>query len=243
VLILADRRGVAHRGRTLLTERHQHIILGHVLNPNAPAISQCVREVQRKFQAEGMFVPSDPTIRRFAKAYMTECFDSWTAFREGEKAWNDKCAISLLRNWNLVEVGDVVIADGHTLNFESIDPDTGKPKRMTLVLFYDGASNCPLGWQIMATENTACISAAFRRSCIILGKFPRVIYLDNGRAFRILSRQDSSACTATSAARSSTHGPTTVRASRLSVSSGPCTSLKYGCPRTQATTLPTSQPA
>ena len=28
VLILADRRGVAHRGRTLLTERHQHIILG-----------------------------------------------------------------------------------------------------------------------------------------------------------------------------------------------------------------------
>ena len=184
VLILADRRGVAHRGRTLLTERHQHIILGHVLNPNAPAISQCVREVQRKFQAEGMFVPSDPTIRRFAKAYMTECFDSWTAFREGEKAWNDKCAISLLRNWNLVEVGDVVIADGHTLNFESIDPDTGKPKRMTLVLFYDGASNCPLGWQIMATENTACISAAFRRSCIILGKFPRVIYLDNGRAFR-----------------------------------------------------------
>ena len=184
VLILADRRGVAHRGRTLLTERHQHIILGHVLNPNAPAISQCVREVQRKFQAEGMFVPSDPTIRRFAKAYMTECFDSWTAFREGEKAWNDKCAISLLRNWNLVEVGDVVIADGHTLNFESIDPDTGKPKRMTLVLFYDGASNCPLGWQIMATKNTACISAAFRRSCIILGKFPRVIYLDNGRAFR-----------------------------------------------------------
>lgn len=184
VLILADRRGVAHRGRTLLTERHQHIILGHVLNPNAPAISQCVREVQSKFQAEGMFVPSDPTIRRFAKAYMTECFDSWTAFREGEKAWNDKCAISLLRNWNLVEVGDVVIADGHTLNFESIDPDTGKPKRMTLVLFYDGASNCPLGWQIMATENTACISAAFRRSCIILGKFPRVIYLDNGRAFR-----------------------------------------------------------
>ncbi|MFR3975609.1 MAG: Mu transposase C-terminal domain-containing protein [Desulfovibrio sp.] len=184
VLILADRRGVAHRGRTLLTERHQHIILGHVLNPNAPAISQCVREVQRKFQAEGMFVPSDPTIRRFAKAYMTECFDSWTAFREGEKAWNDKCAISLLRNWNLVEVGDVVIADGHTLNFESIDPDTGKPKRMTLVLFYDGASSCPLGWQIMATENTACISAAFRRSCIILGKFPRVIYLDNGRAFR-----------------------------------------------------------
>ena len=55
---------------------------------------------------------------------------------------------------------------------------------MTIVLFYDGASNCPLGWEVMATENTASISAAFRRSCIMLGKFPRVVYLDNGRAFR-----------------------------------------------------------
>ena len=78
---------------------------------------------------------------------MEECFDEWTLFREGKKAWNDKCAISLLRDWNLVGVGDVVIADGHTLNFETLNPATGKPTRMTIVLFYDGASNCPLGWE------------------------------------------------------------------------------------------------
>lgn len=184
VLALTDKRGLAHRGRTLLTTRHKDVILGHVLNPNAPKISQCVREVQKKFMAEGLFLPSEPTIRRFVRTYTAECFDEWTLFREGKKAWTDKCAISLLRDWNLVEVGDVVIADGHTLNFESIDPDTGKPKRMTIVLFYDGASNSPLGWEIMATENTASISAAFRRTCIMLGKFPRVVYLDNGRAFR-----------------------------------------------------------
>lgn len=115
---------------------------------------------------------------------MEECFDEWTLFREGKKAWNDKCAISLLRDWNLVGVGDVVIADGHTLNFETLNPATGKPTRMTIVLFYDGASNCPLGWEIMPSENVDSISAAFRRTCIMLGKFPRVVYLDNGRAFR-----------------------------------------------------------
>lgn len=184
VLALTDKRGVAHRGRTLLTERHRTVILGHILNPNAPAISQCVNEVQKKFQAEGIYIPSEPTIRRFVKSYMQTCFDEWTLFREGKKAWNDKCAISLLRDWGLVSVGDIVIADGHTLNFESINPATGKPKRMTILLFYDGASNCPLGWEIMPTENTASISAAFRRSCIMLGKFPRVVYIDNGRAFR-----------------------------------------------------------
>ena len=184
VLALADKRGIAHRGRTALTERHQMVILGHVLNPNAPNISQCVREVQKKFMAEGLYIPSEATIRRFVTRYTSECFDEWTLFREGKKAWNDKCAISLLRDWTLVGVGDVVIADGHTLNFETLNPETGKAKRMTIVLFYDGASNHPLGWEIMPTENTASISAAFRRTCIMLGKFPRVVYLDNGRAFR-----------------------------------------------------------
>ena len=145
VLALADKRGIAHRGRTALTERHQMVILGHVLNPNAPNISQCVREVQKKFMAEGLYIPSEATIRRFVTRYTSECFDEWTLFREGKKAWNDKCAISLLRDWTLVGVGDVVIADGHTLNFETLNPETGKAKRMTIVLFYDGACNHPLG--------------------------------------------------------------------------------------------------
>ena len=184
VLALADKRGVAHKGRTLLSERHRIVILGHILNPNAPNVSQCVREVQKRFQAEGLFIPSEPTIRRFVSTYTAECFDEWTLWREGKKAWNDKCAISLLRDWNLVGVGDIVIADGHTLNFETLNPETGKATRMTLLLFFDGASNHPLGWEIMPSENTDCISAAFRRTCLVLGKFPRVVYLDNGRAFR-----------------------------------------------------------
>ena len=184
VLALADMRGIAHKGRTSLTEQHRIIILGKILNPNAPTISACARQIQKRCVAEGMYEPSEATIRRFVNAYTKECFDEWTLWREGKKAWNDKCAISLLRDWNLIEVGDVVIADGHTLNFETLNPDTGKPTRMTLLLFYDGASNHPLGWEIMATENTACISSAFRRTCLVLGKFPRVVYLDNGKAFR-----------------------------------------------------------
>lgn len=184
VLALADKRGIAHRGRTLLTDEHRTLILGHILNPNAPAVGQCVRQIQKRCVAQGIFEPSEATIRRWVKAYTSVCFDDWTLWREGKKAWNDNCAISLLRDWSLVQVGDVVIADGHTLNFETLNPDTGKATRMTLLLFYDGASNHPLGWEIMPTENTACISAAFRRTCLLLGKFPRVVYLDNGRAFR-----------------------------------------------------------
>ncbi len=184
VLALVDTRGLSHRGKSSLTEQHRVFILGSILNPNAPCISSCVRAVQQKCADAGIYQPSGPTIRRFIKAYESQCFDEWTLFRRGQKAWNDMCAISIMRDWSRVGVGDLVVADGHTLNFETIDPETGKPRRMTLLLFYDCASNYPLGWEVMPTENTACISSAFRRACITLGKYPRVIYLDNGKAFR-----------------------------------------------------------
>lgn len=183
-LSLADNRGMAHCGKSIITEAHKAIILGQVLNPNAPFIGQVARKVESRCKEEGLAVPSDATIRRFINTYISESYDEYILFREGKKAWNDKCCISILRDWSLVQVGDVIIADGHTLNFETINPETGKPKRMTLLLFFDGASNHPLGWEVMATENVQCISAAFRRSCMLLGKFPKVVYLDNGRAFR-----------------------------------------------------------
>lgn len=183
VLALADKRGLAHRGKSMLTNRHQTIILGQILDGDRQ-ISTCARIIQARCRAENLAVPSEDTIRRWVATYSKTCFSDWTLWRNGEKAWNDRCAISILRDWSLVGVGDIVIADGHTLNFETIDPDTGKPKRMTLLLFFDGGSRYPLGWEVMATENVACISSAFRRACIRLGKFPRVVYLDNGKAFR-----------------------------------------------------------
>lgn len=35
----------------------------------------------------------------------------------------------------------------------------------------------------MPSENTDCIAAAFRWTYLVLGKVPRVVYQDNGRAF------------------------------------------------------------
>jgi putative transposase len=181
---LIDRRGLAHRGKTILTEQHINIILGHVLNPNSPKISEAVRQIHARCTAEGLFAPSYATINRFQLKFFQECYNEWIYFREGKKAWGDKAAISIMRDWSQVDVGDIVIADGHILNFETVHPQTGKPKRMTLLLFYDGRSNMPLGWEIMPTENVACISSAFRRTCLFLGKIPLLVYIDNGKAFR-----------------------------------------------------------
>lgn len=183
-LVLVDKRGLHCKGITCISNEHVGIILAFLLHPNAPKVSQCARRIEDVCKAKGLYVPSEATVRRFAKKFFQECVQEFIFFREGKKAWNDKCAMSILRDWTLVGVGDVVIADGHVLNFETINPETGKPKRMMLIFFYDGASNHPLGWEIMPSENTASISAAFRRTCLLLGKIPRVVYIDNGKAFK-----------------------------------------------------------
>jgi putative transposase len=111
-------------------------------------------------------------------------FATWTFFREGEQELENECGYTLDRDWSLANVGDVVTADGHVLNFQVINPYTGKPCRPTLLLWYDCRSNMPLGWEIMPTENTEVIHVALRRAILALGKIPRVAYLDNGRAFK-----------------------------------------------------------
>jgi putative transposase len=185
-LYLADRRGSNRRGICSLTEEQTEIFLRCVLRPNKPLIAESYRISSAIMKQKGIANNhSEATYRRWLQRWRSRHYDMWIWSREGKKAWTDKCATYIERDINLLQVGDVVVADGHSLNFEIINPWTGKPKNhMTLILFFDMRSNMPLGWEIMPTENTASISSALRRSIIRLGKYPRVVYLDNGRAFK-----------------------------------------------------------
>lgn len=184
VVALADGRGKQNSARSVMTEQHTDILLKAALNPNSTALSEAIKTAQGLMSVRGLYQPSDKTMRRWLQRWKETHFGTWVFTREGKKAWNDKAAFFIERNYDLIEVGDIMVADGHVLNFETLNPWTGKAQRMELIMWYDMASNCPLGWEIMPTENKLSIAAAFRRACIFLGKYPRIAYLDNGRAFR-----------------------------------------------------------
>jgi len=182
---LCDDRGVCRRGRRGLTEEQSQILLRCALHPNKPLISEAIRTAWAVMHTRGISNGhSEATYRRWIKDWISTHHHIWTFTREGASAWNDNCAMYIERDYNLINVGDILVADGHTLNFEIVNPWTGKPKRMALILWYDMKSSFPLGWEIMPTENTQAISAALRRAIIRLGKYPQVAYLDNGKAFR-----------------------------------------------------------
>ena len=184
-LKLAPKRGFARRGQTILSDEQTQILIRCALSPNKPKISEAIRTARALMECMG--VPdgaSDDTYRRALKRWIDEHYHIWVFNREGAASWNDKVCFYIERDFSVLNVGDILVADGHVLNCEVLNPWTGKPKRMILILFYDMASNLPLGWEIMPTENTQAIASALRRAILRLGKIPKVVYLDNGRAFR-----------------------------------------------------------
>jgi len=182
---LCDRRGHCASGQCILSDQQKDVLLKCALHPNKPLISEAIRMAWSIMHTKGIANGnSAATYRRWLNEWASKNHHIWTFSRKGAKAWNDNCAMYIERDYSLINVGDIIVADGHVLNFEILNPWTGKPKRMTMIVWFDMKSSYPLGWELMPTENTQAISAALRRAIIALGKYPQVAYLDNGRAFR-----------------------------------------------------------
>lgn len=171
--------------RTILTDEEIKIFMGLLLHPNRICIGKAIVLTKYKLQQQGQnFIPTDATFRRYANWFKNNNYDKWILARDGEKALSDKVEPYIKRDASLLEVGDILVADGHVLNFNVINPFTGKPTRATLVGFLDWKSTALVGYEIMLEENTQCIASALRNSIINLDMIPKIVYQDNGRAFR-----------------------------------------------------------
>jgi putative transposase len=165
-----------------ITTVEKQFLRQFLLNQNHPKIADAIRRCKYHL---GEHSPSSPaTLRRYVNEFRSEFHDVWTLDREGQKAWNDKDAPYQDRAWWTLEVGEILVADGHKLNFQVINPHTGKPSRAVLIMFWDWFSSYPAGWEVMLTENVQCVATALRNSILTLGKIPQCVYLDNGKAFK-----------------------------------------------------------
>lgn len=171
--------------RTVLSDEEIKIFMGLLLHPNRISIGKATALTKYKLKEQGQsFIPADITFRRYAKWFKDNNYDKWILARDGEKALSDKVEPYIKRDASLLDVGDILVADGHKLAFQVINPFTGKPCRATLVGFLDWKSTALVGYEIMLEENTQCIASALRNAIINLDMIPKIVYQDNGRAFR-----------------------------------------------------------
>lgn len=171
--------------RTCLTDEEIKIFMGLLLHPNRLCIGKAIALTKYKLKEQGQsYIPADITFRKYANWFKKNNYDKWVLARDGEKALSDKVEPYIKRDASLLEVGDILVADGHVLNFHVINPFTGKLTRATLVGFLDWKSTALVGYEIMLEENTQCIASALRNAIINLDMIPKIVYQDNGKAFR-----------------------------------------------------------
>lgn len=171
--------------KTTLNEEQLKIFIQILLSPSAFSIGKSITLTKHILKERGYeILPKDVTFRRYAKWFRDNNFDKWTLAREGEKALKDKVSPYIVRNASLLKSGQVLIADGHDLNFQVINPFTGKPCRATLLGFLDWKSGGLVGYDIMLEECTQNIASALRNAILNLDHIPEYVYQDNGRAFR-----------------------------------------------------------
>ena len=158
----------------ILDDNMKKVLLALLLHQNKFGYNTAIRLAKQVLIKKGYdedALPSNITFKRFAEHFRRNHYAEWVLRREGMKAYHDKVEPYIERDISKIEVGDVLIADGHVLNFQVINPFTGKPTRATLVGFLDWKSTAFVGYEIMMTEN------------MNLGIIPKVVYQDNGKAF------------------------------------------------------------
>uniref|UniRef100_A0A6M3KRP9 Putative transposase n=1 Tax=viral metagenome TaxID=1070528 RepID=A0A6M3KRP9_9ZZZZ len=181
---LVDTRGASIRGQRSINPDQAACLIA-VLRSNLKKKSEIITTAKMIMAQRGIEDGlSDHTYRRWINEWIEMHWDKWVWPRWGNAGLDNQCTPYAIRDYDAINVGDIAVADGHVLNFNILNPWTGKPKRMSLVAWYDMISNYVLGWEIMPTENIQSIHAALRRGIMVLGKIPVCAYLDNGRAFR-----------------------------------------------------------
>lgn len=167
--------------RTSLTDYEKQVFLKILLHPNKFCVGKAISITKHILSKDEPVNVADVTFRRYANWFRDNHYDIWTLARDGEKALKDTVGPYILHDISKLEVGDVLVADGHKLSFLVQNPFTGKP--VTLIGFLDWKSTTLVGYEIMLEENTQSIASALRNAIINLGNIPKIVYQDNGRAF------------------------------------------------------------
>ncbi len=167
-----------------ITPEESKILIRLYLNPKQPLTAEVIREATNIFEAKRFpNIRSYSTYKRFLDDWTKENYADYVFYREGEKGLDDKVLPYLERDYDKIEVGDIIVMDGHVNNYEIINPLTGQPKRMITVGALEFKSQYLAGYEIALTENTLSIASALRRAILTLGKLPKIVYIDNGKAF------------------------------------------------------------
>ncbi len=143
----------------------KRILLSLLLNQNKFNYGKAIKLTKEILKKKGYEeLPCDLSFKRYAEHFRKNNYAEWVLKREGIKAYHDKVEPYIERDILKIEVVDVFVEDGHVLNFQVINPFTGKPTRATLVGFLDWKSGALAGYDEEYSMYCKCIKKFYFKS-------------------------------------------------------------------------------
>lgn len=180
---LIDKRGKAKKGNTKIDEEVWQVFLSFYLDQAKHPIAKCLKYTKLYLKENGKedLIDNIPAYCTFTRHIKNDISDAMkTLGRDGEKAFDDRCAPYIKRTYDDMESNDYWIGDNHTIDV--IVGDSGKTMRLYLTAFMDARSG--IITCIYLTDNPSSQASIYslRRGIKKYG-IPKNVYLDNGREF------------------------------------------------------------
>ncbi|MCM1212934.1 MAG: Mu transposase C-terminal domain-containing protein [Lachnospiraceae bacterium] len=183
---LLDRRGKWRKGTSAIDDTIWQAFLYYYLDQSQYPIMKCLEYT--KLWAQEMrpdLYPRIPSYSAFYRRLGSEVPEGVKVLgREGQKAYDDRCAPYIRRIYEDIESNEWWIADNHTFDVMVRGKD-GKLHRPHLTAFLDARSGIFTGFHITDSPSSEATLTALRKGIIEYG-IPDNIYVDNGREFLTL---------------------------------------------------------
>ncbi len=180
---LVDKRGKWKKGTSSINDTVWQAFLYYYLDESQHPIKKCL-DYTKMWAREKYpdLYDSIPSYSAFYRRLNNEVSEAVKVLgREGEKAYNDRCAPYIRRIYEDIESNEWWIADNHTFDVMVKDKN-GKLHRPYLTAFLDARSGIFTGFYIAYNPSSEATLVALRRGILEYG-IPANILVDNGREF------------------------------------------------------------
>lgn len=179
---LLDNRGKSKKGYSKINEEVWKTFCSFYFNENKPSIQAAYDyTIAWLNQNNPDLVKNIPDYTTFTRKVKRIPVGTLTLAREGEKAYDDKCAPYIRRTYDDLKPNDIWIADNHTFDVMCQDAE-GNLFRLYLTAFLDARSGIFTGYHVTTSPSSYATVIALRKGITQYG-IPKEVYLDNGREF------------------------------------------------------------
>jgi len=180
---LVDKRGQHLKDKSSVPPEIFQVFLSFFLDEAQHPIARCIHYTKLYAQEEfPELADSIPSYSSFYRRLEREIPEAVSVLgREGEKAFNDRCAPYIRRTYDDMASNEWWIADNHTFDIIT-EGENGQQHRLYLTAFFDARGEIFTGCYVTTAPSSQATLIALRKGILQYG-IPDNIYVDNGREF------------------------------------------------------------